>query len=160
MFVGTPGRVHDARVFRTSPLYRMLMGNEPAIAENEHLIGDAAYPLTPFLMKPYRDNGHLTERQTRFNTTLSSVRSVIEQSFGILKSKFRRLKYLEMSRVDLIPSVIMAACVLHNIIIEDGEDFIADNVQDEQNVPVEDMEEQDDINLVAEQKRNYIASLL
>lgn len=59
----------------------------------------------------------MNDRQTTFNTILSSVRFIIEQAFGLLKCKFRRLKYLDMARIDLVPSVITADCVLHNFIL-------------------------------------------
>jgi len=55
-----------------------------------HLIGDSAYPLLRNLMTPIRDNGHLTRSQNVYNIKLSSIRSIIERSFGLLKSKFRR----------------------------------------------------------------------
>lgn len=85
IFIGMPGRVHDARVFRNSPLYGQLIGNPPLLRPDQHLIGDAAYPLLLNLLKPFRDNGHLTQRQITFNQVLSSQRSVIERAFGLLK---------------------------------------------------------------------------
>ncbi|KAK5647668.1 hypothetical protein RI129_002560 [Pyrocoelia pectoralis] len=160
IFVGMPGRVHDSRVFRTSPLYNTLTGVAPPITAHEHLLGDAAYPLLPFLLKPYRDNGHLTNAQTTFNTRLSSVRSMIEQAFALLKGKFRRLKYLDMSRLDMIPSVITAGCVLHNIIISnDGLDRGEYPLDQEQNrdAPGDEVQPNND---VAARKRDYIAALL
>nr|XP_027215952.1 uncharacterized protein LOC113808677 [Penaeus vannamei] len=42
---------------------------------------------------------------------------VIERAFGLLKCKFRRLKCLDMTRVDKMPLIITAACVLHNFIL-------------------------------------------
>jgi len=78
VFAGIAGRVHDAREFRQSPLFTLLTGNNFPIDENQHLLGDNAYPLLPFLIKPYRDEGHLTPEKTRFNTILSSIRSIIE----------------------------------------------------------------------------------
>ncbi|KAK5639752.1 hypothetical protein RI129_010563 [Pyrocoelia pectoralis] len=160
IFVGMPGRVHDSRVFRTSPLYNTLTGVAPPITAHEHLLGDAAYPLLPFLLKPYRDNGHLTNAQTTFNTRLSSVRSMIEQAFALLKGKFRRLKYLDMSRLDMIPSVITAGCVLHNIIISnDGLDRGEYPLDQERNrdAPGDEVQPNND---VAARKRDYIAALL
>lgn len=54
------------------------------------------------------------------------MRQVIERAFALLKGRFRRLKYLHMSCIDLIPYVILASCVLHNICLEGCEDDIND----------------------------------
>lgn len=56
IFAGTTGRGHDAGVFRMSPLYNLLTDEAPPLLISEHLLGDAAYPLLPFLLKPYRNN--------------------------------------------------------------------------------------------------------
>lgn len=91
--VGHPGSWHDSRAFRLSEVGRLLKEDPHSLVpEGMHIIGDSAYPLSLQLMKPYRDNGHLTVRQRRFNRKLNSARVVIEHAFGILKSKFRRLK--------------------------------------------------------------------
>ena len=74
-------------------------------------------------MCPYRDNGHLTERQKNFNVVLSSTRVVIEQAFGLLKGRFRRLKYLDMSDLTLVSHVITTACILHNICIDNNDEI-------------------------------------
>lgn len=87
IFVGMPGRIHDARVFRNSPLFQRLTDNPHLLLPNQHLLGDAAYPLMLNVMKPYRDNGHLTHRQRRFNQRLSSQRAVVEMAFGLLKGE-------------------------------------------------------------------------
>lgn len=98
VFAGTPGRVHDARVFPSSPIFNILSENEAedSILSTEHLLGDCAYPLSSFLLTSY---GHLTVSQTIFNARMSSVRVIVEQAFGLLKS-FRRLKYLDMGKID------------------------------------------------------------
>ncbi|XP_025267615.1 protein ALP1-like [Camponotus floridanus] len=163
VFAGIVGRVHDARVFRQSPLFALLTGNDPPIHENQHLLGDNAYPLLPFLMKPYRDNGHLTPEKTRFNTILSSVRCIIEQSFGLLKGKWRRLKFLDMSRIDLIPTVIVAACVLHNFIIKNeglelDEDYEQQNEDDNNEINLRIFDEHRVA--IGDRKRDYITSIL
>jgi len=44
-------------------------------------------------MVPYKDNGHLTQNQKNFNKILSSSRVVVEQAFGKLIGRFRKLKY-------------------------------------------------------------------
>lgn len=144
-------------------MYAQITSNNPPLNENEHLLGDAAYPLLPCLLKPCRDNGHLNQRQTTFNTRMNSVRSMSEQSFGLLKCKFRRLKYLEMAKIDFVPKVVTAACVIHNyIIIQEGIDvnelnLIEDAVENEyaNNNIVE-----ANAGNVAQLKRDYIAFLL
>jgi len=60
-------------------------------------------------MTPFKDTGHLTVAQLRYNTKLSSIRSVIERAFGRLKGKFRRLKYLDIKDIDLGKKIIAAA---------------------------------------------------
>lgn len=119
---GWAGSVHDARVYRNE-LQPILEGaGAHALIGEGHVLGDAAFPLSTWMMVPFRDNGHLSEAQTSFNTRLSSTRMAIERAFGRLKGKFRRLKMLDMLRVDLIPNVIVTACVLHNITLSEGDD--------------------------------------
>ncbi|XP_029662995.1 putative nuclease HARBI1, partial [Formica exsecta] len=116
-FIGMPGRMHDARVFRNSTLFNEITNAERLlIPHNMHLIGDSAYPLLCTLMTPFRDNGHLTHSQIIYNVKLSSIRSIIERCFGLLKTKFRRLKYLDIGDFELGNNMIAAACVLHNFI--------------------------------------------
>jgi len=82
------------------------------------LLGDPAYPLTEQLLVPYKDTGQLGRHEHIFNNTLSAARCTIERVFAILKGRFRRLKGLDMSRVDRIPQVVIACCVLHNVCLE------------------------------------------
>lgn len=60
-----------------------------------YLIGDQAYPLDSWLLKKYKDNGKLTDQQTSFNKRLSAKRQLIEHTFGILKGRFRKLKFMD-----------------------------------------------------------------
>jgi len=61
------------------------------IPQDRHLLGDSAYPLKPWLVTPFRDNGHLTDRQKRFNKIVSSCRQTVERAIGHIKGRFRRL---------------------------------------------------------------------
>lgn len=121
-FIGWPGSSHDSRVWKNSSLYKMLSENENSIPNNSHLVGDSAYPLDKFIMVPYRDNGHLTRAQKKFNHLLSSKRVVIEHAYGMLQARFRRLKYLHMLLMSEIKNVILACCILHNLCIN-NEDY-------------------------------------
>lgn len=90
-YTGWPGCTHDARVLRNSSLFEDgEQGN--AIGQRNFIIADSAYPLRNWLITPFRNTGHLTPRQHRFNRRLSSARQIVERCYGNLKGRFRRLK--------------------------------------------------------------------
>ena len=65
--------------------------------ETYHLIGDSAYPLSNYLLTPYKRRGAgITAAKKKFNTHLSSKRSVIERAFGLLALRFPRLTFLKV----------------------------------------------------------------
>lgn len=135
VYIGWPGRVHDARVFTNSTLYRK--GQEGALLPQwvEHLegrdvplviLGDPAYPLLSWLMKAFPDNGRLTSQQKLFNYRLSRARVVVEHAYGRLKGRWRCL----LKRIDIdvqnVPELIAACCTLHNICEVHGDSFDED----------------------------------
>ena len=122
-FSDCPGSVHDARVLRSCSLGEQLLGNQLFDNPDHHVLGDSAYPLLPGVLVPFRDNGHLSEAQVRYNALHSAARCVIERAFGRLKGKFRRLKMLDVTRVDYAPIIVEAACILHNVCLGDDADF-------------------------------------
>ena len=66
----------------------------------------------------------------RYNYIHSSIRTTIERAFGLLKGRFRRLKYLDQENVETMTNTIAAACCLHNICImqEDIDEYFEQNV--------------------------------
>lgn len=119
IFCGWPGSVHDARVWRSCKVYTTLENNPTdLLPTGSYLLGDSAYPLATYLITPFKDTGHLTRKQRRFNRKLSSTRVIIEQCYGRLKGMFRRLKYLNITKLSNAKYIITAACVLHNLCIE------------------------------------------
>lgn len=42
-----------------------------------------------------------------------NFRVIIERSFSLLFGRFRRLKYLDMNKIENLLATILAACVLH-----------------------------------------------
>lgn len=156
--------MHDARVFRNSPIYQHLINERnPLLLPEEHIIGDSAYPLMMNVMTPFRDTGHLTNAQSRYNTKLSSIRSVIERTFGLLKGKFRRLKYMDITDFNLGKKMIAAACVLHNF-IQDNIDYndIDDGVEEIERAQnnAENIENEECPQMIAVQKRENIMRVL
>ncbi|KAL7631682.1 UNVERIFIED_CONTAM: hypothetical protein RMT77_018006 [Armadillidium vulgare] len=126
LYIGDPGSYHDSRVWRRSSLGHRILENENYLTPF-HLIWDKAFPLNKSLIVPFRDNGHLTENQRNFNERHSAARMVIEHSFGLLKSRFRRLNHLELVRQEDISRAIKACCIMHNLITSQVEE-IDDNI--------------------------------
>ncbi|XP_025997104.2 putative nuclease HARBI1, partial [Solenopsis invicta] len=125
VYCGESGSLHDARVLRRSPLYNAVNENKEALfPENTFIIGDSTYPSLPRFVPPFRDNGHLTPQQTEFNYIfefnyiLSSTRMIVEKIFGLVKARFRRIKFFTKYRhISFITNVVIAACILHNYCI-------------------------------------------
>ena len=98
--VGWPGSVHDARVFVNSAIYKkiteenILGGMDRTMDAYQVpvcIVGDSAYPIQTWLMKPFSNNTSLDSRQKCFNYSLSRARIVVENAFGRLKARWRRL---------------------------------------------------------------------
>nr|XP_025046154.1 protein ALP1-like [Pelodiscus sinensis] len=98
IFVWWLGRVHDAYIFWNSSLYRKLeMGtffprHELEVGDVQMqlcIVSDVAYPLMPWLMKPY--TGHLDPSKDQFNAHLNQASIQVECAFSCLKVQFRYL---------------------------------------------------------------------
>ncbi|XP_046544977.1 protein ANTAGONIST OF LIKE HETEROCHROMATIN PROTEIN 1-like [Haliotis rubra] len=122
--IGWPGRVHDARVFVNSDIY--FLGDDGSLLPNWSknigntqmplvLLGDAAYPLKSWLLKPYTGRANLTPAQSTFNYRLSRARMTIENAFGRLKGRWRCLQKRMDVDVEFACTVITCCVVLHNI---------------------------------------------
>ena len=72
-----------------------------------YIIGDAAYPLQLWLMKPFPHNGALSQEEQRFNFVISSARIVVENAYGRLKGRWRRLMKRNDVHIDNIPTIIV-----------------------------------------------------
>jgi len=132
VYVGWPGSVHDARVLMNSGLYSKCDSgafppNWPKVINGTSIplfiIGDPAYPLTSWLIKPFSDCGRLTEKQQGFNYHVSRARCVVENAFGRLKGRWRSLMKRNDTDIRFLPTLATACCVLHNICEIHGDDF-------------------------------------
>ena len=132
VYIGWPGRVHDARVFVNSSLYKRAQDGtlfpdckETICGEEIPLLvlGDPAYPLLSWLMKAFPDNGSLSCQQKTFNYRLSRARVIVEHAYGRLKGRWRCLLKRNDTSVHDLPTLVAACCVLHNICEIHGETF-------------------------------------
>lgn len=164
VYAGEAGSIHDACLFRRSQFGQTLVNRQ--WPQDLHLIGDSAYPLHINLLVPFKDNGHLTRIQKKYNEKLSQNRVVIEHAFALLKGRFRKLKLLDCTRMDIIPLVIIAACVLHNICLASNDipnDIELHNELEEEHIMNPHNLNPDENNVprdLAAAKRNNIAFLL
>ena len=84
------------------------------------LLGDSAYPLSTWLLKPYHEGTNDPE-EINFNKELSRARVSVECAFGILKGRWRILQKRLDSDIAFTNQIIIACCVLHNFCIEAGD---------------------------------------
>ena len=90
----------DARILANSSLYpkansgEILHENSVIIMGRQipvFLVGDSAYPLSTWLMKPFPYNTILSNAQKIFNKRLSRACIMSENAFGHLKARWRQL---------------------------------------------------------------------
>ena len=84
------------------------------------LVGNSAYPLSFWLMKPFKQMATLTEKQVHYDKALSQAQVVVEQAYGILKGWRRNLLKPMEEHISTASITIVACCVLHNICIGVG----------------------------------------
>ena len=126
--VGAAGRDGDAGVFSTSSLKKALDANTlhlpPPVTLggmtapiHHHIVGDDAFPLRVDMMKPY-PHRNLDREKLIYNYRLSRARRVVENAFGILVNRFRVFLTTINLGPDKLTDILMAACCLHNYLVE------------------------------------------
>ena len=125
VYVGWPGSTHDSCVLRNSPLCQSAEGNyQNFFRGNTFLVADPAYAARRWLAPTLKRLPGQTPQQRKYSTTIAKARVVIEQSFGILKGRWRRLHNLNLQvDIERVPCTVLAACVLHNICMMEDEEF-------------------------------------
>ncbi|KAK2721330.1 hypothetical protein QYM36_003570 [Artemia franciscana] len=94
----------------------------PAPTEhNFHIIRDSAYPLSPYLLTPYRETGNLTRYQQNYKFRHSSTRMTIDRAFGHQKGRFLRLQFFPSPDIAFICKSVISCRVLHNICVDSSE---------------------------------------
>ena len=94
-------------------LKRSIENNELHIPDNFVFIGDEAFPLKSYLMRPY-PRRELNKNCKIYNYRLSRARRTVENAFGLLVSRFRVFEKPIATCVETAVKIVKAACVLHN----------------------------------------------
>ena len=126
--VGAIGSESDEGVFALTRLRELIERGEvrippphplPGDGQGEpceyFLLGDDAFPLRHYMMKPYPQRG-LRRDERIFNYRHSRARRTVENAFGILANRFRVFHTPMCLRPDNAEAVVMGACVLHNML--------------------------------------------
>ncbi|KAL5495700.1 hypothetical protein ACEPAI_1164 [Sanghuangporus weigelae] len=122
--MGWPGNVQDSTVFRESGIWKQ---KGEHFQHDEFLLADKGYPLTKFTIRPFTDSDLTNDedesrRRRDFNFKLSHLRICIEHSFGMLKGRFLALRCMPGTDLHVIFTVIEALMVIHNLLIDFGDD--------------------------------------
>lgn len=129
---GSSGSSLDAKILRNSDLWttateRRLFPdcskNIIGTPVNYLLIGSSSYPLQEWLLKPYSEMEALTPHQLVFNYTLSQAHAIIDDTFGRLKARWQCLLKRNDCSLELIPTMITACCILHNVCEKHNDGF-------------------------------------
>mmetsp|Transcript_15496 Transcript_15496/g.35941 ORF Transcript_15496/g.35941 Transcript_15496/m.35941 type:complete len:114 (-) Transcript_15496:316-657(-) len=95
VFSGIPGSVNDRRVFRMSGLGKTLAVIALSVGSvGKFVLADNGYNLRVFMLVGHGTT--LDAAECAANDMIDKTRYVVENAFGRLKSRFRRLKYLEL----------------------------------------------------------------
>ena len=122
------GRQRDGGVFSNSNIGFSIMNdllNLPAaeLLSNSSInfpyvfVGDDAFPLRYNLIKPY-SNKTLDMRQIIANYHICRAIRIIENSFGILASRFRIFRRPIIAQVETVESITKACVALHNYLMK------------------------------------------
>lgn len=111
VFIGFAGSAHDARVLKESPFFSKAVQK----CGDDYILGDSAYLHLPWLLTPYKDNGtSFPVWKKKFNNYHSQQRVAIENTFGLVKQRFRRLYLADAKSILQCCKIVLGACVLHN----------------------------------------------
>ncbi|KAL4296888.1 hypothetical protein GQ457_12G022260 [Hibiscus cannabinus] len=109
--IGWPGSMSDEQVLEKSAFYQRATRG---YLRDVWVVGNKGYPLMDRVLVPY-SHQNLTWAQHTFNEKIGEIENVGKEAFARLKGRWSCLqKRTEMKLQDL-PNVLGACCVLHNI---------------------------------------------
>lgn len=86
------------------------------------IVGNSGYPLMDWVLVPYTHQ-NLTWAQHGFNEKMGAVQNVAKEAFARLKGRWSCLQRRTEVKLQELPMVLGACCVLHNICETNNEDM-------------------------------------
>jgi hypothetical protein len=148
--VGWPGSVHDARVFRNSSFYKDYSN---IIQEDDYLLGDSAYPISFFLIPPFKDPS--SRKQKEFNHFHSRHRVVVEHTFGRLKARFGMLRNLDIKTIKMGILFTCCAIILHNFLEINMDTWEINSDDNDIDDDTADIDDENDFYISRQNRENY-----
>ena len=122
--VGDAGRHSDGGVLSHSAFGQAMENGQLSLPSESNVegisspipyffVGDAAFPLKTYMLRPYPGR-YLLEGKRIFNYRLARARRIIENSFGIMATKFRVFRRPIIASPEKVTCITKAACSLHN----------------------------------------------
>ncbi|CAJ1076337.1 uncharacterized protein LOC117831985 [Xyrichtys novacula] len=108
-----------SEVDRGRTLRDKLKQNPELLPSGSCLVARAGYPLSAQILTPY--SGNLRPREELFNKTLEGHFHILDQAVASLKARFQRLQYLDIGNYERARTVVLTACVLHNVFLDMGQ---------------------------------------
>jgi len=121
--IGWPGSMSDADVLERSALYAQR--GAAGRLQGQWVVGGAGYPLMDWLLVPYYPR--MTWAQQVFNERVDGVRAVARDAFQRLKARWGCLQKRAEVKLQDLPVVLGACCVLHNICERAGDAIDPEN---------------------------------
>jgi hypothetical protein len=109
--IGWPGSMPDDQVLEKSALYQRASNG---LLKDVWIVGSVGYPLMDWVLVPYTQP-HLTWTQHAFNEKIGEIQRVASDAFARLKGRWSCLQKRTEVKLQDLPVVLGACCVLHNI---------------------------------------------
>ncbi|CAN1284907.1 Protein ALP1-like [Linum perenne] len=109
--IGWPGSMPDDQVLEKSALYQRA---NRGLLKDVWIVGTSGYPLMDWVLVPYTHQ-NLTWTQHAFNEKIGEVQGVAKDAFARLKGRWSCLQKRTEVKLQDLPVVLGACCVLHNI---------------------------------------------
>ncbi|KAJ0263052.1 Nuclease [Hirschfeldia incana] len=110
--IGNPGSLTDDQILDKSSLSQQRAAR--GMLRDGWIVGNGGFPLTDWLLVPYARR-NLTWTQHGFNESVGGVQKVATEAFGRLKGRWACLQKRTEVKLQDLPYVLGACCVLHNV---------------------------------------------